>query len=169
MAHRRSRSVHQQMVLPRQMCKCQVRPRLSLNLQNSSVKASPSADILCPLSLRLKNNHHRHPVDRDAGTTTNIPFHTTFSRSSNRAQWGQRPGLTTHSSTRASIKNTPTSLSMMGPLGMTSVPLEPYMTIGFPTPNTLALAVENVSGLVVLHLKPTDIVSRVFLSSSTCL
>jgi large subunit ribosomal protein L6 len=43
----------------------------------------------------------------------------------------------------ASFKNTPTSLSVTGPLGTTSVPLEPYMTIGFPTPDTLALTVEN--------------------------
>jgi hypothetical protein len=56
-----------------------------------------------------------------------------------------------------------------GPLGTTSIPLDPYMTIGFPTPDTLALAVENVSGLVVLRLKPTDIVRRVFSSASTYL
>ena len=42
-----------------------------------------------------------------------------------------------------SFKNTPTSISVTGPLGTTSVPLEPYMTIGFPTPDTLTLAVEN--------------------------
>jgi large subunit ribosomal protein L6 len=42
-----------------------------------------------------------------------------------------------------SFKNTPTSLSVTGPLGTTSVPLEPYMTIGFPTPHTLGLTVEN--------------------------
>jgi hypothetical protein len=69
----------------------------------------------------------------------------------------------------ALFKNTPTLLSVTGPLGTTSVPLEPYMTISFPTPNTLALAVENVSGLVVLRLKLTDIVHRVFSLSSTCL
>jgi large subunit ribosomal protein L6 len=42
-----------------------------------------------------------------------------------------------------SFKNTPVSLSVTGPLGTASVPLEPYMTIGFPTPDTLALGVEN--------------------------
>jgi len=30
-----------------------------------------------------------------------------------------------------------------GPLGTTSVPLEPYMTLGFPAPDTLTLSVEN--------------------------
>jgi len=39
--------------------------------------------------------------------------------------------------------NTPTSLSVTGPLGTTSVPLEPYMSIVFPAPGTLALSVEN--------------------------
>lgn len=43
----------------------------------------------------------------------------------------------------SSFKNTPTSLSVTGPLGTTSVPLEPYMTISFPSPDTLALTVEN--------------------------
>ncbi len=42
-----------------------------------------------------------------------------------------------------SFKNAPTSLSVTGPLGTTSVPLEHYMTIGFPSPDTLALTVEN--------------------------
>ena len=43
----------------------------------------------------------------------------------------------------ASFKCTPTSLSVTGPLGTTSVPLEPYMTIDFPASDTLTLAVEN--------------------------
>jgi large subunit ribosomal protein L6 len=43
----------------------------------------------------------------------------------------------------ASFKCTPTSLSVTGPLGTASVPLEPYMTIGFPASDTLTLAVEN--------------------------
>ncbi|KAF8478162.1 ribosomal protein L6, alpha-beta domain-containing protein [Russula ochroleuca] len=42
-----------------------------------------------------------------------------------------------------SFKNTSSSLSVTGPRGTTAVPLEPYMTIGFPTPDTLALDVEN--------------------------
>jgi large subunit ribosomal protein L6 len=42
-----------------------------------------------------------------------------------------------------SFKATPTSLAVTGPLGTTSVPLEPYMTLGFPTPDTLTLSVEN--------------------------
>lgn len=42
-----------------------------------------------------------------------------------------------------SFKNTPASLSVTGPLGTASVPLEPYMIIGFPTSDTLALGVEN--------------------------
>ncbi|EGN98404.1 hypothetical protein SERLA73DRAFT_91758 [Serpula lacrymans var. lacrymans S7.3] len=36
-----------------------------------------------------------------------------------------------------------TSLSVKGPLGSTSVPLESYMQISFPEPDTLTLAVEN--------------------------
>jgi hypothetical protein len=75
MAHRRSRSGHRQMILPRQVCQCQLRPR----------KASPLADVLHPSPIRLKNSR-RYPADRDAGTTTNIPFHATFSRSSSRVQ-----------------------------------------------------------------------------------
>lgn len=43
----------------------------------------------------------------------------------------------------ASFECTPASLSVTGPLGTTSVPLEPYMTINFPAPDTLALTVEN--------------------------
>lgn len=42
-----------------------------------------------------------------------------------------------------SFANAPASLSVTGPLGTASVPLEPYMTIGFPSPDTLALSVEN--------------------------
>jgi large subunit ribosomal protein L6 len=42
-----------------------------------------------------------------------------------------------------SFKCTPASLSVTGPLGTTSVPLEPYMTVDFPNPDTLSLAVEN--------------------------
>ncbi len=42
-----------------------------------------------------------------------------------------------------SFKTTPTSLSVTGPLGTTSVPLEQYMTLAFPTPDTLTLSVEN--------------------------
>ncbi|KAI0312067.1 ribosomal protein L6 [Amylostereum chailletii] len=37
----------------------------------------------------------------------------------------------------------PTSLTVQGPLGTTQVPLEPFMTLSHPTPDTLALAVEN--------------------------
>ncbi|KAI0304416.1 ribosomal protein L6, alpha-beta domain-containing protein [Multifurca ochricompacta] len=42
-----------------------------------------------------------------------------------------------------SFKPTPTSLFVTGPLGTTSIPLEPYMTLDFPTPGTLTLSVEN--------------------------
>jgi large subunit ribosomal protein L6 len=37
----------------------------------------------------------------------------------------------------------PTSISVVGPLGTTSVPLKPYMTIEFPEPNVMAVLVEN--------------------------
>jgi large subunit ribosomal protein L6 len=43
----------------------------------------------------------------------------------------------------ASFECTPTSLSVTGPLGTTSVPLEPYMTINFSAPDTLTLSVED--------------------------
>ena len=43
----------------------------------------------------------------------------------------------------SSFKCTPASLSVTGPLGTTSVPLEPYMTIDFPAPDTLILSVED--------------------------
>ncbi|PCH40134.1 ribosomal protein L6 [Wolfiporia cocos MD-104 SS10] len=39
----------------------------------------------------------------------------------------------------------PTSLSVNGPLGTTSVPLEPYMHLTFTDPNTVALTVEDAS------------------------
>ncbi|KAI0061690.1 ribosomal protein L6 [Artomyces pyxidatus] len=42
-----------------------------------------------------------------------------------------------------SFAPSPTALSVTGPLGTTSVPLEPYMTIDFPTSDTLALSVQN--------------------------
>ncbi|KAA1470002.1 ribosomal protein L6 [Dentipellis sp. KUC8613] len=38
---------------------------------------------------------------------------------------------------------TPTSLGVKGPLGSTTVPLEPYMTLSNPSPDALALSVEN--------------------------
>ena len=41
-----------------------------------------------------------------------------------------------------SFTRTPASLSVTGPLGTASVPLEPYMTLAF-TPGTLTLSVEN--------------------------
>jgi large subunit ribosomal protein L6 len=37
----------------------------------------------------------------------------------------------------------PSSISVQGPLGTTSVPLQPYMKIDFPEPNTMAVIVEN--------------------------
>jgi large subunit ribosomal protein L6 len=37
----------------------------------------------------------------------------------------------------------PTALHVTGPLGTTSVPLEPYMILSNPTPNELAIAVED--------------------------
>ena len=37
----------------------------------------------------------------------------------------------------------PTSISVKGPLGTTSVPLKPYMKIDFPEPNVMAVSVEN--------------------------
>jgi len=42
-----------------------------------------------------------------------------------------------------SFDSTPIRLSVTGPLGTTSVPLEPYMTLNFPAPGTLTLSVEN--------------------------
>ena len=42
-----------------------------------------------------------------------------------------------------SFIKTPTSLSVSGPLGTASVPLEPYMALDFPTPGTLTISVEN--------------------------
>ena len=42
-----------------------------------------------------------------------------------------------------SFTRTPATLSVTGPLGTASVPLEPYMTLDFPTPNTLTLSVED--------------------------
>lgn len=42
-----------------------------------------------------------------------------------------------------SFTRTPASLSVTGPLGIASVPLEPFMTLDFPTPGTLTLSVEN--------------------------
>ena len=42
-----------------------------------------------------------------------------------------------------SFDSTPTSLSVTGPLGTSTVPLEPYMTLDFAVPGTLALNVEN--------------------------
>jgi large subunit ribosomal protein L6 len=42
-----------------------------------------------------------------------------------------------------SFASTPASLNVTGPLGIASVPLEPYMTLDFPTPGTLTLSVEN--------------------------
>lgn len=37
----------------------------------------------------------------------------------------------------------PTSLAVKGPLGSTSVPLEPYMQLTFPQPNVLNISIEN--------------------------
>jgi large subunit ribosomal protein L6 len=42
-----------------------------------------------------------------------------------------------------SFDSTPTSLSVTGPLGTSTVPLEPYMTLDFAIPGTLTLNVEN--------------------------
>jgi large subunit ribosomal protein L6 len=42
-----------------------------------------------------------------------------------------------------SFETTSTSLSVRGPLGTTTVPLEPYMALDFPAPGALALTVEN--------------------------
>ncbi|KAI0250809.1 ribosomal protein L6, alpha-beta domain-containing protein [Lactifluus subvellereus] len=42
-----------------------------------------------------------------------------------------------------SFKSTPSSLSVTGPLGTTSVPLEPFMALDFPIPGTLTLSVED--------------------------
>ncbi|KAI0269841.1 ribosomal protein L6, alpha-beta domain-containing protein [Gloeopeniophorella convolvens] len=42
-----------------------------------------------------------------------------------------------------SFNASPTALAVTGPLGTTSVPLEPYMTVGFPAPDTLTLAVAD--------------------------
>src|SRR5712672_939152 len=42
-----------------------------------------------------------------------------------------------------SFDSTPTRLSVTGPLGTTTVPLEPYMTLDFPVPGTLTLSVED--------------------------
>ncbi|KAI9512421.1 hypothetical protein F5148DRAFT_1163194, partial [Russula earlei] len=44
---------------------------------------------------------------------------------------------------RLSLKSTQARLSVTGPLGTTSVPLESYMTLDFPAPGTLTLGVEN--------------------------
>ncbi|KAG6837157.1 hypothetical protein H0H93_013747 [Arthromyces matolae] len=41
------------------------------------------------------------------------------------------------------LKPTPTALSIDGPLGRTSVPLEPYMKIDFPEENLMAVTVED--------------------------
>lgn len=38
-----------------------------------------------------------------------------------------------------------TSITIQGPLGVTSVPLEPYMKLQFPEPNTLRMTVEQPS------------------------
>ena len=42
-----------------------------------------------------------------------------------------------------SFTSTPDSLSVTGPLGTASVPLEPYMTLDFPTPGTLNISVKD--------------------------
>lgn len=42
-----------------------------------------------------------------------------------------------------SFSRTPATLSVAGPLGTASVPLEPYMTLDFPIPGTLTVSVEN--------------------------
>lgn len=39
----------------------------------------------------------------------------------------------------------PTSIAVTGPLGSTAVKLEPYMSLSFPEPDTLALAVEDAT------------------------
>ncbi|EPQ54478.1 ribosomal protein L6 [Gloeophyllum trabeum ATCC 11539] len=41
------------------------------------------------------------------------------------------------------VDPTPTHIAVKGPLGSTSVPLEPYMKIAFPEPGSLSIAVEN--------------------------
>lgn len=41
------------------------------------------------------------------------------------------------------LEPSPTTLTITGPLGTTSVSLKPYMSISFPEPNTMAVAVED--------------------------
>lgn len=45
--------------------------------------------------------------------------------------------------TTVTLKPSPTSISVTGPLGTTTVPLQPYMKIEFPEPNVMAVIVED--------------------------